>query len=139
ATIVIFVCIAANPCILALGPCRIARLIAEFTSFAFAYLGSFHFPYGILHSFCLASGNLLFRILSPIHTKPYLRANDCDSLINASILRYLSKKLNRNSSASSTLIPNDCDNPYLLAPYIDESRTIFICFRSSVSDPSGNL
>src|SRR5699024_2429217 len=125
ASIVFFVCIAASPCTLALGPCRIAWLIALFLRLAFSYFGSFHLPCGINSRLFLASGSRLFLDLSPIHTNPLRLAKACVSLINPSILRYLSKNDSRNSSASSTPMPSESDSPYLLAPYIDDSSTTF--------------
>src|SRR5699024_10677171 len=114
-------------------------LIALFLRLAFSYFGSFHLPCGINSRLFLASGSRLFLDLSPIHTNPLRLAKACVSLINPSILRYLSKNDSRNSSASSTPMPSESDSPYLLAPYIDDSSTTFICFRYSVSEPSGNL
>src|SRR5699024_11895129 len=83
----------------------------------------------------LASGNRLFRCLSPIHTNPYLLACACVRLINSSILRYFLKKSLRNLSASSGVIPRLSDIPYLLAPYSDCNRTTFISDLTCVSLP----
>src|SRR5690625_8053329 len=82
-----------------------------------------------------ASGSRLLRALSPIHTKPLRLANACALLINAPIFLYVSKNVCRNSSASSTLMPSVLDKPNLVAPYILDNSTTFICDRSGVSSP----